>query len=129
MPTNYSFSDIRGDFRRNPVTNDLDIFIDEESISNSIRNIVFFAKNSVVFRPTLAADIESYLFEPLSPITARSIQDAIQNAVGVYEPRIEQLSVDVNMLRDVDGYQVIVSYLPKKSIDRVEVVIFLERSV
>lgn len=124
-----TFTDIRGDFRRNPVTGDIDLIEDEESISNAIKNIVFINKNEVVFNSRFGAAIESELFEPLTIISARSIQDKIKNALSIFEDRIERLDVRVNTLPTEDGYDVTIKYLPRKNIEEVVINFFLERSV
>ena len=125
----YTFSDIRGDFRRNPVTGDVDILTDEAAIAQAIKNIVYFNNGEVVFQPNGWGSIEKELFEPQTPITVKAIKDRITSAIRAKEDRIEQLNVEVNILKGVNGYGVTISYLPKNSINPVTLELFLERSV
>jgi phage baseplate assembly protein W len=125
----YTFSDVPGDFRRNPVTGDIDLLFDEDAIAQAIKNIVYFNNGEVVFQPTGWGSIERELFEPMTPITVKSLRDRITTAIKTKEDRIEQLSVEVTPLREENGYSVVVSYLPKKSINPVSLELFLERSV
>ena len=83
----------------------------EESVRQSILIILGTAKGERVMRPDFGCSIYDLVFEPNSPATAGKISQATQEALLIFEPRIDVLNVRVQsptpeqMLVNID-YQV-----------------------
>ena len=68
----------------------------EESVRQSILIILGTAKGERVMRPDFGCSIYDLVFEPNSPATAGKVSQAIQEALLIFEPRIDVLDVRVN---------------------------------
>lgn len=67
----------------------------EESVRQSILIILGTAKGERVMRPDFGCGIYDLVFEPNSPATAGRVSQAVQEALLIFEPRIDVLAVRV----------------------------------
>ena len=67
-----------------------------EDIEQSIRIIIGTRPGERVMRPTFGCRAHELLFEPRSAATASQMQDYVQQALRMWEPRIEVQGVYVN---------------------------------
>ena len=67
----------------------------EEDIEQAIRIILLTARGERLMLPQFGAGIRNYLFEPGSPATHRSIEEAVRAALTDWEPRIDLERVEV----------------------------------
>lgn len=67
----------------------------EESVRQSILIILGTAKGERVMRPDFGCSIYDLVFEPNSPSTAGRVSQAVQEALLLFEPRIDVLDVRV----------------------------------
>ncbi len=67
----------------------------EESVRQSILIILSTAKGERVMRPEFGCSIYDLVFEPNSPATAEKVSQAVQEALLIFEPRIDVLDVRV----------------------------------
>ena len=67
----------------------------EESVRQSILIILGTAKGERVMRPDFGCSIYDLVFEPNSPATAGKVSQAVQEALLIFEPRIDVLNVRV----------------------------------
>ncbi len=67
----------------------------EESVRQSILIILSTAKGERVMRPDFGCSIYDLVFEPNSPATAGKVSQAVQEALLIFEPRIDVLDVRV----------------------------------
>jgi uncharacterized protein len=68
----------------------------EESVRQSILIILGTAKGERVMRPDFGCGIYDLVFETNTPSTAGRISQAVQEALLVFEPRIDVVDVRVN---------------------------------
>lgn len=68
----------------------------EESVRQSILIILGTAKGERVMRPDFGCGIYDLVFEVNTPSTAGRISQAVQDALLVFEPRIDVINVSVN---------------------------------
>lgn len=90
-----SFKDISLSFVPHPVTNDLPILRNENAIARSVRNLVETIPTERFFNPTIGSNIRSSLFDFVDIATASTIKRQIEITLGNYEPRIENIVVEV----------------------------------
>jgi len=105
-----SFKDISLSFDAHPVTKDLTILKNESAIIRAIRNLVATSPNERFFSPTLGSDVRSSLFEFVDIGTASVIRDQIKNVIQNYEPRVDNIGVDVFPRPDINEFEVLVSF-------------------
>ena len=105
-----AFKDISLSFEPHPVTNDLPILKNESAIKRSVRNIVQTIPTEKFFNPLFGSDVYASLFEFIDFGTAATIQSQIEISLDNFEPRIENVEVEVNHQPDDNSFEVNVIY-------------------
>jgi phage baseplate assembly protein W len=105
-----SFKDISLSFEPHPVTKDLPILKNENAIRRSVRNIVETIPTERFFNSLLGSDITRSLFEFVDFGTASVIQNQIEIAITNFEPRVENIKVDVEPNTDSNEFNVTVIF-------------------
>ena len=90
-----SFKDISFSFSPHPVTKDLPVLINERAIVRSVRNLVETIPTERFFNPLLGTDIRDSLFENFTRTTVTIIEDQIRDTVRNFEPRVDDIGVEV----------------------------------
>lgn len=104
------FKDISLSFVPHPVTNDLPVLKNERAITRSVRNIVETLPGEKFFNPFFGSDVRGLLFELVDFGTASAIEDQILSSLRNYEPRIDDVTVQVDPRPDLNDFEVTVSY-------------------
>ena len=105
-----AFKDISLSFEPHPVTNDLPILKNESAIKRSVRNIVQTIPTEKFFNSLFGSDVYASLFEFVDFGTAATIQSQIEISLDNFEPRIENVEVEVNPQPDDNSFEVNVIY-------------------
>ena len=105
-----AFKDISLSFTPHPVTNDLPVLKNENAIKRSVRNIVQTIPTEKFFNPLFGSDVYDSLFEFVDFGTAATIQSQIEISLDNFEPRIENVTVEVNPQPDDNTFEVNVIY-------------------
>lgn len=105
-----AFKDISLSFDPHPITNDLPILKNESTIRRSVRNIVQTIPTEKFFNSSFGSDVRSSLFEFVDFGTASVISDQIEISINNFEPRVENLQVEVQPLPDQNAFNVIVVF-------------------
>lgn len=122
------YSDIDFTFLRKPVTNDIALSYDEMAVVRSIRNLLLTNHYERPFQPELGSNINSLLFEPISPISSSSLQTEIENMINNYEPRALLKNVTVNARPDQNAYEVSLEFYIENATLPTTVTVLLERN-
>ena len=101
-----SFKDISLSFTPHPVTKDLTVIKDANAIKRSVRNLVQTIPRERFFNPNLGTDIRGSLFDFVDFGTASVIQQQIQTTIENYEPRIDNLQIEVFPRQDRNEFEV-----------------------
>ena len=104
------FRDIDLDFTRNAVTNDVNVVEDVIAVKRSVRNLVQTIPTERFFNSVLGSDVRSSLFEFVDYGTASTIQDQIEIVIENFEPRVENLTVEVLPVPDLNEFEVTVFF-------------------
>jgi phage baseplate assembly protein W len=105
-----TFKDISLSFDPHPVTKDLPILKNQNAIIRSIRNLVQTIPNERFFNPNLGSDVHSSLFEFVDFATASVIREQIINTISNYEPRVDNVDIEVNPSPDTNEFEVTVIF-------------------
>lgn len=100
------YSDLDLDFIRNPLTNDISLKYDEESIKRSLRNLLFTGRNERLFRPDMDAGIRRLLFENFGSIQIVTLANRIEELLANNEPRLDEVSVEVIEQEDQNNLRI-----------------------
>ena len=98
-----TFKDINLSFKRHPVTNDLVVIKNEDAIKKSVKNIIFTILGEKPYDPFFGSSVNNSLFELSNPLDEIRISDEIQSTLLNYEPRIDNIIVNVE--NDPDNHE------------------------
>ena len=105
------FKDISLSFTPHPVTKDLTILKNENSIKKSVRNLVQTIPTERFFNSAIGSEVRDSLFEFVDFGTASVIQNQIQIVLENFEPRIENVTVEVQPKPDTYEFEVTVFFI------------------
>ena len=100
------FKDISLSFDMHPVTRDILVLKDADAIKRSIRNIVQTLPGERFFNPNIGSNLTTSLFDFVDFGSASTIQTQIRNAVISYEPRVDNIRVEVIPKPDENSFEV-----------------------
>ena len=102
-----SFKDINLSFTPHPVTKDLTVLRNENAIKRSVRNIVQTIPTERFFNSILGSDVRDLLFDNFVDFgTASAIEDQIKISIENFEPRVDNLQVNVEPRPDQNEFEV-----------------------
>ncbi len=104
------FKDISLSFVPHPVTKDLPVLVNENAIIRSVRNLVQTIPTERFFNPSLGSNVRSSLFDFVDFGTASVIQTEILDTIANFEPRVDNVTVNVNPQPDLNSFEVTVSF-------------------
>jgi phage baseplate assembly protein W len=102
------YSDFYKDLRISPISKDLAVLKDEDSVKRAIRNLILTDPGERLMQPNLGAGIREMLFENMTPGTLKLIEERVSDTIRIYEPRAELLDVAVE---NIDEQKVNVTVL------------------
>ena len=104
------FKDISLSFTPHPVTKDLTILKNENAIKRSVRNLVQTIPTERFFNSAIGSEVRDSLFEFVDFGTASVIQNQIQITLENFEPRIDDVTVEVQPKPDTYEFEVTVFF-------------------
>ena len=105
-----SFKDISLSFKAHPVTKDITILKNENAIKRSVRNLVQTIPTERFFNSLLGSDVRSSLFGFVDFGTASVIEKQIRITIENFEPRVDNLRIDVTPRPDDNEFEVTVVF-------------------
>lgn len=91
------YRDIDLNFIANPLTGDVSVLTNFEAVKNSLKNIILTERLEKWFLPKFGSKVSSSLFDQLDIITINTLTDSIRTSILALEPRVNLLSVDLNL--------------------------------
>jgi phage baseplate assembly protein W len=123
-----TFSDIDMGFFTHPVSRDVSKKYDENSIKQSIKNLILTKNYERPFRSNVGSQIKALLFEPITPMLTAVIKRSIENTINTYEPRVNLLDISVLLSPDNNAVYVTVVFAIVNTSTPISVDLFLERT-
>ena len=105
-----SFKDISLSFDPHPVTKDLPVLRNERAITRSVRNLVQTIPGEKFFNPLLGSNTTGLLFDFIDIGTADSIEEEILTTISNFEPRVNNVSVQVDPRPDENNFNITVFF-------------------
>ena len=105
-----AFKDITLSFVPHPVTKDLQILKNENAIRRSVRNLVQTIPTERFFNSVLGSNVRQSLFDFVDIGTASVIQREIVITIENFEPRVDNIKVEVEPLPDQNSFNVAVIF-------------------
>ncbi len=101
-----AFKDISLSFNPHPVTKDLPVLVNERAIVRSVRNLVETIPTERFFNSLLGTDIRDSLFDNFTSVTVTIIEDQIRTTLRNFEPRVNNVGVEVDGFPDSNSVNV-----------------------
>ena len=101
-----AFKDISLSFSPHPVTEDLPVLVNERAISRSVRNLVETIPTERFFNTLIGTDIRDSVFENFTPLTVTVMEDQIRTTIANYEPRVNNVKLEVVGLPDQNTLEI-----------------------
>ena len=106
-----AFKDISLSFTPHPITKDLTILKNENAIKKSVRNLVQTIPTERFFNSVLGSEVRDSLFVFVDFGTASVIQNQIEITLENFEPRIDNVTVEVEPSPDLNDFEVTVFFI------------------
>jgi len=127
LPSTTIWSDFNINFAPHPITGDLSRLTNENSVRQSVKNLVLLQFYEKPFQPNIGSDIRNYLFELFTPQTSSNLSFAIREVIDNYEPRAEVLDVKIKELTDNNQLEVNIVFQILNNPNPVTLTLALER--
>ena len=117
------FKDISLSFARHPVTDDIGVFTNENSIKRAVMNLVRTRLGERFNNPLVGSKIEDQMFEVADSSMAMELEDDIELLLDNFEPRVTNIGVKIIYPMDTNDLTVEISYdivgitSPRQNID------------
>lgn len=121
------FTDFDLNFARNPITNDINVLVDESAVKRSLKNLVLTNTYERVFQPGIKSNVTSYLFDNWMPLTEARIEKAIRDTITSFEPRVVVQDVVVRGNPDENRFDVTIRFQIHTNPRPTELQFYLER--
>ena len=122
------YSDLDLTFKSLPVTNDVALRYDDQSVIASVRNLLLTNFYERPFQPKLGSNINSILFEMADGITANIVENEIKNVISNYEPRVKINQLTVTPSEDENSFNLFMSFFIGNNTRATTVNMLLQRS-
>lgn len=122
------YSDLHKDLTQNPLNNDLALKRDEESVKESLKNLILTDKGERLMQPNIGGNIRSLLFDNITPATTKIAEEQIRSTISDYEPRAEIIDVEVKSAIDDNKIEITIRFFLTNIDQPISVNVFLERT-
>jgi phage baseplate assembly protein W len=123
-----AFRDFDFNLKPNPKTGDILLKSTSDSIKQSVRNLLLTQFYERPFRPFLGSNITASLFELPSPDLAIMMEREILRVIETHEPRVTDVSAQVEFFGDEQTLRCKVGYLEIGQDITTTLEVFLERN-
>jgi len=105
------YSDLDLTFKIHPTTDDIKPVVDIAAVKNSINNLVQTSFKERPFHPEIGSGIRALLFEPVDIFTALSLKDEIQRVIDQFEPRVKNVTVQIQDDSERNAYVITIGFV------------------
>lgn len=89
------FSDFTKNLEQVPGRTEISRVINENSVKESIKNLVLTDRGERLMQPNIGCDIRGSLFESMDPNTILILRENIKSTLRTYEPRCNVRDVEI----------------------------------
>lgn len=122
------YQDFKKTLEKSPVSSDLTVLKDEDSVKESIKNLILTDRGERLMQPDLGGNISAMLFENITPAVLLLIQNQVRTTIDLYEPRAELIDVVATSNIDDNVVKVQISFYITNVQQPLALDIFLERT-
>lgn len=121
------YSDFLLNFDKHPLSGGLARISNEDSVKQSIRNLVLTEIFERPYQPKLGSKLYSLLFEPMDNITVNLIRNTVEDTIRLFEPRANLIAVDVYPIAERNEYNVNITFSLVNTIGEIQMDLIIKR--
>lgn len=121
------YSDLDLSLTLHPDFHDIIPLTDIDAVSNAVRNLLVTNFTEFPFQMDVGGNISALLFEPADPFTLHALQQYITRCLLKFEPRIDNVIVDVIDDSDNNQYSVELTFRVINLAQTVDMTVYLQR--
>jgi phage baseplate assembly protein W len=121
------YSDLDLSLALHPDFHDIIPLEDIDAVKNAVKNLLLTCFYERPFQPFVAGNLRGFLFEPADRFTMISMKDAIKNVLRKHEPRIDQVTVQIQDNGDENRYDITLGFRVVAISQQTNVTIQLQR--
>jgi len=122
------YSDFKKDLEISPLSGDVTLHKDEDSVKESIKNLILTDRGERLMQPQLGGNIYAMIFESLTPATLKLIEENVRSTINLYEPRAELQDVTASSNIDDNAVNVSITFYIRNVEQPISLDVFLERT-
>jgi phage baseplate assembly protein W len=115
-------------FKPLPVTKDISLSYDDQSVIRSVRNLLLTNFYERPFQPNLGSNVNAILFEMADALTSNILENEVRNVIKNYEPRITINQLIVTPSPDENSFNLHMSFFIGNNTKPTSVTLLLQRS-
>ena len=122
------YKDLDLSFTPHPIKKDVNIFVDDTAIINSVKNLLLTNHYERPFNPDLGSNIRKLLFENIDAVTAIMIEREITQTIANFEPRVGVIGTTVIPDYTNNGFNIQLYFNIINRTEPITINFFLERA-
>jgi phage baseplate assembly protein W len=104
------YSDFADNFIAHPVTNDLVVLKNQDSVSQALKNMIMTNPGERLFNPFFGSGITASMFELYTPFLVEDIIRKVNMSIKLFETRATLLNIAITESPTNDGFNVNIVY-------------------
>lgn len=121
------YKDFRNNFAPHPLSGDLLTLTNEDSIKQSLKNLILSNYYEWPFQPKKGGNIVSQLFENMNSLTESTLKYAIEECIKNFESRVDLQNVLVSADFDNNAFNVTIVFRTINNSNNTELKLILKR--
>jgi phage baseplate assembly protein W len=122
------YKDLDLSFTAHPIKKDVNTFVDDTAIINSIKNLILTNHYERPFNPDLGSNVRKLLFENIDAVTAIMIEREITQTIANFEPRVSVIGTTVIPDYTNNGFNIQLYFNIINRTEPITINFFLERA-
>lgn len=121
------YSDLDLNFTIHPVRKDVNRYLGDLAVINSVKNLILTNRYERLFQPDIGSNVRALLFENMDIITATALEQEIDLVLKNYEPRVRIVKIVVVPEYDKNAYKILLQFNIMNRIEPITITFYLER--
>lgn len=121
------YSDFLLNMDKHPLNGGLARLSNEDSVKQSIKNLLLTEVYERPYQPDLGSKIYSLLFEPMDVMTVELLRTTIVNTIKLYEPRADRVAAYVYPVEERNEYNINIIFSLVNTIGEIQLDLIIKR--
>lgn len=105
-----TYRDLNLQFLSHPITGDLVMKNDVDSILQSIKSLIQTGAGEILWEPNIGGGIARIMFEQNDAMLQIQLHDKIMTTIGMFEPRVEIVNLNINRFENGQGVYITLEF-------------------